>query len=174
MPGYVRRYWMALSLSLTALLLVGAAFATTRAACREGANSGERGGLGRIGRMLADLDLTNDQKDAIKAILNDERPGLKPLVDETRQSKKALFQAIHGPTLDEKAVRAAGDKAGKSETALALEKARLFAKVREVLTPEQRRQLDQAQEERLQRMGKRGGFARSTGSEHPDDSPDAL
>src|SRR5260370_23744164 len=80
------------AVAITGLLAIGAAFAVPSHRHRHGGPFGEMGFGGGIGRALASLDLTDEQKPQLKAIVNDEGPAVDPLVDDLLRSKKALFE----------------------------------------------------------------------------------
>src|SRR6266704_912339 len=151
------------------LLAVGAAVAVPARAYHHGGMSGEFGFGGGIGRALASLDLTDDQKTQVKAILQDEGPRVEPLVDEVLRSKKALFEAVHSRTFDEKAVRAAASVSAKATTDLAVERARMVSRFRGILTDEQQDRLDSIRGRFEERLEKRVGLARTIWKEHAAD-----
>ncbi len=135
------------------------------------------GGLGfggGMGRALASLDLTDDQKSRIKAILQDEGPSVEPLVDGLLRSKKALFEAVQSRTFDEKAVRAAASDSPKASTDLAVERARIESRLRGILTDEQQNRLESMRRQFEERLERRVGLARTIWKEHAADFVDAL
>ena len=156
------------------LLAVGAAVAVPARMCHGGGMFGGLGFGGGIGRALASLDLTDDQKTEVKEILKDEGPKLEPLMDGLLRSKKALSEAVHAQTFDEKAVRAAASESAKATTALAVEHARVVSRFRAILTDEQQDRLDAIRRRFEERLEKRVGLARSIWMEHAADFVDAL
>jgi len=156
------------------LLAIGAAAAVPGRGFHHGGGFGESGFGGGFGRALASLDLTDDQKTQVKAILKDEQPRLDPLVDQMIQSKKALFEAVHARTFDETAVRAAASASVKAQTDLAVEKGRMVSRFRGVLTVEQQDRLDAMTRRFEDRLEKRVGLARTIWREHASDFVDAL
>ena len=159
-----------------AILALGVAFAHA-GRMHHGHGGGPFGefGLGHgMGRALASLELTDDQKSRMKDILAEEGPRIEPLVDNLMTSKKALFEAIHSKAFDEKAVRSAASASAKASTELAVGRARIMSKFQALLTDEQRGRLDEIHERFEQRMEKRLGLARSIWKEHAADFIDAL
>jgi Spy/CpxP family protein refolding chaperone len=156
------------------LLAIGAAVAVPGHLSHRGGGFGEIGFGGGIGRALASLDLTEDQKTQVKAILKDEQPKLDPLVDELLRSKRALFDSVHARTFDEKTVRAAASDSVKAQADLAVEKARMMSRFRGLLTDEQQDRLDAIRQRFEDRMQKRVGLARTIWREHASDFVDAL
>ncbi|HEU4400924.1 MAG TPA: periplasmic heavy metal sensor, partial [Candidatus Polarisedimenticolia bacterium] len=157
------------SLAVAGLLTLGAAAAAPRFA-----EHGFGGGGFGLHRVLADLNLSDDQKESLKAILKDERSTIEPLLDRKMTAHKALFEAIHAATLDESAVRSAAKKAAAADVDLAVEKAVLFSKMRGILSDEQRVKVDALLERLEAKVGKRIDLGRSIWREHAADFIDAL
>jgi len=156
------------------LLAIGAALAVPARMCRHGGRFGGYGFGGGFTRVLASLDLTEDQKTEVKAILKDEESRIDPLVDELLRSKKALFEAVHSRTLDEKAVRAAASDSAGATTDLAVERARIVSRVRGILTDQQQDRLEAMRKRFQERLERRIGLARDIWKEHAADFVDAL
>ena len=156
------------------LLVVGAVAALPAHMSHRGGGFGEFGFGGGIGRALASLDLTDDQKTQVKAILKEEQPTIDPLLDELVRSKTALFDAVHGRTFDEKAVRAAASASAKAQSDLAVAKARLVSRFRGILTDAQRDRLDAIRQRFEDRLQRRVRLARTIWREHASDFVDAL
>ena len=101
-----------------------------------------RGGPGfGIGRILDEIDATDEQQDRLEDILDAARDEIRPLMRDFRDSHEDLAGLLAAPTLDRAAVEtmraervAAIDEASKTLTSALLEAA-------EVLTPEQRKEL---------------------------------
>lgn len=138
-------------LQVATILVVGSAFAIagpgkSRGGLRgwgecPGDGRGPLGGFGPLGGILRHLDLSQEQRDSIRAILEAERDTLQALRQQLRDNRQA-FRDAHPPTeFDEAAVRAQAEKQGKLHTELAVVMARTRAKALAVLTPEQRGKL---------------------------------
>lgn len=98
---------------------------------------GPRDGLGPIAR---DLNLTDDQKAAVKKISEGFRESDKTLFDQLR----ALHQSEPDPmggTFDEAAVRAAAAARAKVQIELEVSHAKMMSQIATVLTAEQKAQL---------------------------------
>ena len=162
-----------LALGTAGFLAFGFAIALP-ARLHHGGPFGEFGFGGGMARALASLELTDGQKAQVKAILADEGPKVEPLVDELLQSKKGLFEAVHAGTFDEKAVRAAASGAARAETELAVERARMVSRFRDILTDEQQDRLEAIREKFEERIEKHIGLARTLWKEHAADFIDAL
>lgn len=155
------------SLLSLGLVAVGAVLAAT--------DSG-RGGMrmGAIREVLASLDLTAEQKADIKEILKGQRPVMEPLRDQVVAARRDLFEAIHAPDLDEGGVRAASDRLARAQTAMAIERARTVARVRELLTDEQRKTLDGARAKGIERAERRGRHGRRMLRDRGDELIDSF
>jgi protein CpxP len=147
-------------------LLLGAAgllaLVGTGAAVASAHSPGHGRAGGPLAHLLRHLELSDEQKTQIKALMRDARPRLQPLAAEAMRTRRAVFQAVAAPTFDETAVRAAAEAAGRAAGDLAVERARLTSEVRALLTPEQQARLDEAlrrMEERGERRGHMGGRA---------------
>jgi len=162
------------SLLAAGLLTIGAVAAVPRMMHSHGGPFGELGFGGRLLRVLSSLELTDDQKTRIKTILKDEEPRMEPLADHVIQSKKALFEAVHAPGFDERAVRSAASVAATAETEMAVERARAVSRLRALLTPDQQAQLETIRRQFEERLEKRVGLARAIWREHAADFIDAL
>lgn len=156
------------------LVAVGAALALPGRMERHCGAFGEFGFGHGIGRALADLDLTEDQKSQVKAILKDEGPHVEPLVDDLLRARKELSEAVHAGEFDEKAVRAAAAGQARAQAELAVARARVVSRFRAVLTPEQQDRLDALHQRFEERIEKRVGLGRSIWHERAADFIDAL
>lgn len=101
--------------------------------------------------MLSQLELSDQQRADVKEIVKGQRPVLQPLREQAATARRELFGAVHASSLDEKGIRSASDRLAKAQTALAIERARTIAQVRELLSPEQRGKLDAARQARMER-----------------------
>jgi Spy/CpxP family protein refolding chaperone len=112
-------------------------------------------GLGLLGPALQRLDLTTEQRDAIRAVLEAERPALDELRAKVREAQEA-FVAAHPPTeFDEAAIRAHHAAMAPLLADVAVAEARARAKALAVLTPEQLAELEAMRAEMRERMQER-------------------
>lgn len=153
-------------LGVATILVLGSAYALAGPA-KGGAGFGMRGectgdgpgplgGFGLMGRALRHLDLSQEQRDAIRAILEAERDAVQALRQQLRANRQA-FRDAHPPTeFNEAAVRAHAEAQGKIHTELAVAAARTRAKALAVLTPEQLVELGELRARFEERWGGRG------------------
>jgi protein CpxP len=133
-----------------AVLTLGASLAI--AAPHDGKFGGKRGMMGE--RLAEKLNLTDAQKEQIRAIKQ-----------ETREQNAAFFQSLRQTRQDLRAAREANDTAKLDALKGTLESQHVQMKqirdaeqqrVLRVLTPEQRTQFEQLKAQRAERHGKHG------------------
>lgn len=119
------------------------------------------GGLGRVGSQL---DLSDEQRTTIQDLLKEARPELQPLLEKVGDQRKALAIAAEATPVDEAAIRAQASGLATLEADLAIEKAKIFSKIKATLTPQQVERLstlegasEQLLRGALSRMGNRDG-----------------
>ena len=142
---------------VAAILLVGA---VAEVAAQDGrgrpgfARGGGPGGLGLFGPGGAGIEganLTEAQKDQVKAIVESRRDEMRGLLDRQAQARRALVASAESGHVDD----AAANDVGAASAALALAEARMRAEVFQLLTPEQRAAVQKRAEERAQRFDRR-------------------
>ena len=135
------------------------ALASTAGAQDEGRPRGrERGphgeGMGPMGpggpmRMLRELDLSDDQRQQIRALL--EEVDATGVPKRLRESRESLHDAIESGA-DESTLRQQASQLGEVEGDAAVEWARVHARIQEILTTEQRKELEQLKQDAKERM----------------------
>jgi Spy/CpxP family protein refolding chaperone len=83
------------------------------------------------------LDLTQDQREDIRAIVKGAIQTNKDLIKDSMQSRKELAEATFAENFDEAAVRNAFRKSAAKQEELAVLKAKVFSEIRPLLTEEQ-------------------------------------
>ena len=94
-------------------------------------------------RIAKKLNLTDDQRTQIKAVLKADRDTLATLLGQLHEARKNLRVAIHAGDANETAVRAASAKVASAEADLAVERMKLYVKIAPILTDAQRRQISE-------------------------------
>ena len=87
------------------------------------------------------LNLTDDQKTQIKAVLIADKGTLVGLFGQLHEARQNLRAAIHASDANETGVRAASAKVASAEADLAVERMKLYGKIAPILTDDQRAQL---------------------------------
>jgi protein CpxP len=114
-----------------------------------------RGGRGGPMRMLRALNLSEAQKDQVFRIFHEQAPAMREQRKAMRASREEMRRIASAPSYDQNAARAAAERGARASANLAVMRTDMMAKVRAILTPEQRAQADRMMAERAQR-GERG------------------
>jgi Spy/CpxP family protein refolding chaperone len=96
----------------------------------------------RIERLTEQLDLTKEQRDAMRAIIDQARPQMRALHDKLLDNRKQLWALMQG-TPDESQLRTLADAQGKTIADLIVWRTNMHLKIGKVLTDQQREQLHQ-------------------------------
>jgi len=147
--NYSRRIFLGTALAGSMLILPLAIAAQPRGPHGPG---GFRGGAGP-GMLLRELDLTDAQRDQVRAVFEEART--TGTMDRMVEARKALDDAIESGTDDEGTLRQLAYDLGQVEGDLAVERAHIHARIQEILTPEQRDQLQTLKKEREEEMAQR-------------------
>jgi Spy/CpxP family protein refolding chaperone len=127
---------------VTAVAIIVGGLITTRSLAAEDSASATTPFHGQILKRISEkLNLTDDQKSQIKAILSGEKDTLKTLLTQLHEARKDMRAAIQASGANEASVRAAAAKVASVEADLAVERMKLYGKISPVLTDEQRRQI---------------------------------
>jgi len=128
---------------IVAALTVGGFFAFLAHADTN--DTGITNGRFRFARVLAQLNVNDQQKSQLKAVLRSYQPTVAPLIAEVVTERRALRDTIRAQTIDETAIRAEAAKVASLEADLAVQRAHVFHDIRAVLTPEQIQKLKDMQ-----------------------------
>jgi Spy/CpxP family protein refolding chaperone len=151
MKNMVTRCGRAIGIAAVAALMAGVGYQNISAQGPGGGfgGPGRRGGPGFGGpgggalgpMMLGQLNLTSDQQDRVKQILDSHRADQQSINQRSAAAHLALQGAIAGATFDESAVRSrAADLAAVDADASVLQ-ARTYAEIFQILTPDQQQKL---------------------------------
>jgi Spy/CpxP family protein refolding chaperone len=116
-----------------------------------GRHGGPREGFGPFGPLGGELNLTEDQRAAIKKINDGFREGNQALHEQMRSLHQGQPDPVTG-AFDEAAVRAAAEARAKIQVELEVAHAKMMSQMVSVLTAEQREQLA-ARHQEMRRMG---------------------
>ena len=108
---------------------------------------------GHLQFLSAKLNLTDDQKTQMKAILEKEHPAMKPLHQQEREIEQQLRQYVEG-TFDEAKVAALAAQKGQIQAALTVQETRTHNELYQLLTADQKTQLKQMEANHEARMQK--------------------
>jgi periplasmic protein CpxP/Spy len=131
---------------------------------------GGRGGgpFGMLGPELRALDLTDAQREQVRAVMESHRDEQKAVGDRMMAARKALDDAIAADTIDEAAIRAKALELGAVEADAAVMRAKVRAAVFALLTPEQVKKAKELRAEMEQQMKAGRGRMRP----HPAPAPE--
>jgi Spy/CpxP family protein refolding chaperone len=117
----------------------------------------EPGAFGPFGRALDRLDLTGEQRDQVRAILERHRDERTALREKMRDRREERFEQDLALPFDEAAVRARAEERARGLVEAEVARARVASEVLAVLTPGQRAELGKMREERHERFEHRWG-----------------
>ena len=107
----------------------------------EGGPPGGRMGKGsgrHFARLARALDLTDAQKEQVKAILETEREKVAPLRQTLGETREKIRRAVEATPFDEAAVRSLAASQNETRTEMIVSRARAQSKIFALLSPEQR------------------------------------
>lgn len=136
-------------------------------ACRTSMGGGERHGPrgfdrfggDESGPLLRGLDLSDAQRDRIFELRHAQEPRQREQMKQLRASREALQALARSASFDAAQAQTLADQHAKAVSAMALTRAEFASKLRALLTPEQRKTLDErrARLEEERGAGWRGG-----------------
>lgn len=109
----------------------------------------------RMMRMLRDLDLSEAQRDQIFQIRHAQAPAMREQAKAMRAARKDLRELAMAPEYDAAKAQASADAMAKAMATMALMRVESTRKVLAVLTPDQRKKLDERREQWKARRGAR-------------------
>jgi protein CpxP len=109
--------------------------------------------MGILGPMMGRLNLTSDQRDRVKQIVDSHRTDQEQLGERAMKAHEALQEAITG-SFDESAIRARASDVASVDADQAVLQARIYHEVVQILTPEQQEKLKTLQSDMQQRRDK--------------------
>jgi Spy/CpxP family protein refolding chaperone len=122
---------------------------------RRGGPGGPGGpGMGVLGPLMGRLDLTSDQRDRLRQIVESHRDDQRQLADRAMKAHDALQEAITG-SFDESAIRARANDVAAVDADQAVLQARIYHEAVQILTSEQQEKLKTLQTEMKNRRGTR-------------------
>jgi len=122
---------------------------------------GQRGGPGMRGgqnrgdmlmRALHRLDLSDDQKDTLKALRESNKDAVQANREQVRNAKKALREEMQAELVNLDAVRSLAGDVGAVGVELAVFRAAMKNQMMEILTKEQRAELQEMARKRQERV----------------------
>jgi Spy/CpxP family protein refolding chaperone len=97
---------------------------------------------GHMGFFAKQLNLTDDQKAQMKAIMQKEHPAMKPLYEQQHQIDTQLRQYVEG-SFDQAKVQALAAQKAEIQAQMTVAETRVHNELYQLLTPDQQSQLKQ-------------------------------
>jgi len=145
---------------LTAALVGGLFFHTAQVNAAPSGDSprmerGERQEKGErfLARMTKVLNLSTEQQEKIKVIMEEHRNKVAPLRQSLDENRDKLQQAVKADTFDEAAVRTLATSQAATKTELIVERSRMQSQIHALLTPEQRKLAEEMLDRRMEHRG---------------------
>jgi periplasmic protein CpxP/Spy len=112
-----------------------------------------RGGPGGplAGLPLRELNLTDAQRDQVKQIVDSRQQEARAIGERAMAAREALHAATTSPSFDEGLIRAKAAEVAAIEADMAVSRARVFADVFQMLTPEQQAKVKELNDSRPHR-----------------------
>jgi protein CpxP len=107
-----------------------------------------------MGFFSKQLNLTDDQKTQMKAVMQKEHPTLKPLMQQEHQIDLQLRQYVEG-SFDQAKVQALAAQKAQIQAQLTVAQTRIHNELYQLLTPDQQSQLKQIEAKHESRMQQR-------------------
>jgi len=108
-------------------------------------------------KVLAQLNLTDTQKQDIAGILKQHREEMQELRSGMLKARTALMEAITANEFNESAVREAARQAAETGEQRAVLRAKIFGEIRKLMTPEQQEMLQKIKADFASRIHQRSG-----------------
>ena len=109
---------------------------------------------GHLHFMAAKLNLTDDQKTQMKAIMQKEHPAMKPLHEQMRQIDQQLRQYVEG-NFDEAKVQALAAQKAQIQAQMTVQETRIHNQIFQLLTDDQKSQLKKMEADHQAHMQER-------------------
>ncbi len=106
------------------------------------------GSEARINHLAERLELSAEQRDRVRAIVDKARPAMRAVRDKMRDNRQALRALIQQDKAGDADIRKLADARGKLVAEMTVLRARVKSDIHAVLTPEQRDKLKQHSEQR--------------------------
>ena len=111
--------------------------------------------VGRLFHAIKRLDLDETQETSLREIMDTMREDLRPVMEATREGHMQLKELIDADTYDETVVTSIADKQGDLAAERLIITSRAMSDALQLLTEEQRAELESMAEERRERRAER-------------------
>ncbi len=107
---------------------------------------------GRPPRMLAGIDLSDAQREQVNRIRSEERDAMRKLAEAQRSAHDELHDLANAANYSEAQARKLSEVAGKAQADMAMLRVRSSRQIHELLTPEQRKAVEERRAEWRKRI----------------------
>ena len=150
----IRRFRSTIALTAGAALLA-AGLGTAALAQEQGGRRGERGfghrGMGRGGFPLAQLELTDAQREQVRTAMQRDREDMQAIGERLREAHNAQRAAVESVPVNEALIRSTSQALATAQTDMALLQARIHNDVWSLLTPDQQAKAKELKARRAER-----------------------
>jgi periplasmic protein CpxP/Spy len=150
----IRRFRSTIALTAAAAL-VAAGLGTAALAQEQGGRRGGRGfghpGMGRGGFPLAQLDLTDAQREQVRTAMQRHGEDMKTIGQRLREAHQAQRAAVESVPVNEALIRSTSQALATAQTDMALLQARIHNEVWNLLTPDQQAKAKELKAKRAER-----------------------
>ena len=133
--------------------------------CGPGFGRGPGGPLGELGSMFRQLDLSDDQRQQVRSVMQSHEPAFKEIGERMRTARQALDATVTADIVDEAAIRAKSADVAAAEADAAVLRAKVHQEVFSLLTAEQQAKAKELKAERQERMKQRADRLRERGAQ---------
>jgi protein CpxP len=117
---------------------------------------GPGGPMGMLPMLGREINLTDAQRDQVKAIADSHKDEWKAIFDREQTAREALMNAIMADTINDALVRQKSAEVAAVEADAAVARAHVYAEVSQILTPEQKAKLKEMRAQMAERGHGRG------------------
>jgi Spy/CpxP family protein refolding chaperone len=150
----IRRFRSTIALTAGAALLAAGLGTAALAQGHEGPRAGRgfnRGGMGRGGFPLAQLDLSDAQREQVRSVMQRHREDMQAVGQRLREAHGAQRNAVETVPVNEALIRSTSQALATAQTDMALLQARIHTDVWGLLTPEQQAKAKELRAKRASR-----------------------
>jgi periplasmic protein CpxP/Spy len=123
---------------------------------RFGGPGGPGGPIGMLPMLGREINLTDAQRDQIKAIADSHKDDWKAIFDRERTAREALNAAITADAVNDALVRQKSAEVAAVEADAAVARAHAYAEVSQILTADQKARLKEMRQQMQNRMERHG------------------
>jgi periplasmic protein CpxP/Spy len=152
----IRRFRSTIALTAGAALLAAGLGTAALAQDQGGRRGGRAFGPGRGGFPLAQLDLSDAQREQVRSVMERHRADMRTVGQRLHEAHEAQRNAVETVPVNEALIRSTSQALATAQTDMALLQARIHTDVWGLLTPEQQAKAKELKAKRAERARQRG------------------